>query len=450
MARKGGRVLLGFEDEIITEKHKSFVNFTTNKIGGKPDWPCDGIPTPSCQLCGLVLPLIVQIYAPLENSPYHRTLYIFGCINPNCWNQSESWICVRSQTVDTASDPGVASPAVTVNTGTTTDWCQEADDWDDDNNVNNNEENGNVIACIKNVESCEHVSDDDNEMEDNQCDLRMQLGNLNLDERNANCGELKGGAGIQEGGAVGCLISPAATAEIEGDEGEVVSIDTPTAPQHDLIALLQETAPLPAVLRNSSEASGQRMPSSCSLEFAPYFISVDEENLGGSPSITPLSEHVRELLQEYQQNSEEGSFSPEQEKMVSMGQGDQLTQEKYEKSIPAHGDKMFHQFLLRIQRNPGQIIRYCREGGGPLLLQPVNESPARCSHCLGDMMFELQLLPTLIPRLRLTVACSGEGVSSSSHVEYGTVLIFTCRRSCWSAGDSFRNERIIVQSENVI
>ena len=36
MARKGPKVLLGFEDECITEKHKSLMNFTTNKIGGKP------------------------------------------------------------------------------------------------------------------------------------------------------------------------------------------------------------------------------------------------------------------------------------------------------------------------------------------------------------------------------------------------------------------------------
>jgi hypothetical protein len=36
MARKGPKVLLGFEDESITEKHKLHVSFTTNKIGGKP------------------------------------------------------------------------------------------------------------------------------------------------------------------------------------------------------------------------------------------------------------------------------------------------------------------------------------------------------------------------------------------------------------------------------
>lgn len=29
-------VLLGYDDEQITEKHKGQINFTTNKVGGKP------------------------------------------------------------------------------------------------------------------------------------------------------------------------------------------------------------------------------------------------------------------------------------------------------------------------------------------------------------------------------------------------------------------------------
>jgi pre-rRNA-processing protein TSR4 len=34
--QKDSYVLLGFEDEFINEKHKSAIDFTTNKIGGKP------------------------------------------------------------------------------------------------------------------------------------------------------------------------------------------------------------------------------------------------------------------------------------------------------------------------------------------------------------------------------------------------------------------------------
>lgn len=33
------------------------------------------------------------------------------------------------------------------------------------------------------------------------------------------------------------------------------------------------------------------------------------------------------------------------------------TDEKYEKSIPVHGDLMFYNYLERIQKNPGQILR---------------------------------------------------------------------------------------------
>lgn len=31
--------------------------------------------------------------------------------------------------------------------------------------------------------------------------------------------------------------------------------------------------------------------------------------------------------------------------------------EKYEKAVPVHGDLMFHNYLERIQENPGQILR---------------------------------------------------------------------------------------------
>lgn len=60
------------------------------------------------------------------------------------------------------------------------------------------------------------------------------------DECNANSA---GSVGAE--GAIGVV--PTATAMIEGDEGEVVSIDTPTAPQVNLIAMLEEAAPMPQV-----------------------------------------------------------------------------------------------------------------------------------------------------------------------------------------------------------
>lgn len=39
------------------------------------------------------------------------------------------------------------------------------------------------------------------------------------------------------------------------------------------------------------------------------------------------------------------------------GGGGDESEEKYEKGIPKHGDLMFHNFLVTIQENAGQIIR---------------------------------------------------------------------------------------------
>lgn len=61
---------------------------------------------------------------------------------------------------------------------------------------------------------------------------------MNVDEKNANSG------GSAEG-AIGNVLLASAT--IDGDEGEVVCIDTPTSPQVNLIAMLEEAAPIPQV-----------------------------------------------------------------------------------------------------------------------------------------------------------------------------------------------------------
>ena len=123
-------------------------------------------------------------------------------------------MCIRSQTLETSSNTANS----TLNTFGTSEWCADADDWEDDNNGNNSEENGNVIGRI------ESYCSDEDETEDYEDDVQVQLGNLSVDERNANWeggGMVTAGAGA---GAVGRLHSPSATAEIEGDESEVVSV----------------------------------------------------------------------------------------------------------------------------------------------------------------------------------------------------------------------------------
>lgn len=160
---------------------------------------------------------------------------------------------------------------------------------------------------------------------------------------------------ISGGGATGKLSSPAATAEIEGDEGEIVSIDTPTYPQNDIPSLLHEALPLPTELCRNSRTTTEKIEI---LQFVPYFVSVWEESFSHSGS---MDHHVRELLQDYQHRNEGNVISEGVDARSASGTDASMDiAEKYEKSNPAHGDKMFHSFLTRIQQNPGQILRYKR------------------------------------------------------------------------------------------
>ncbi|KAJ8933395.1 hypothetical protein NQ314_014035 [Rhamnusium bicolor] len=154
-------------------------------------------------------------------------------------------------------------------------------------------------------------------------------------------------------GAVGRLHSPAATAEIEGNEGEVISIDTPTFPQHDIAALLQEVTPLPQDVCQNIQSDSRR---SSLLQFTPYFMSVWDE-IGHSNTSVISDRHVKELLQEYQQKNEENTNLSSPEGGGAAGPDVDAGFEKYEKSNPAHGDKMFHHFLSKIQANSGQVLR---------------------------------------------------------------------------------------------
>jgi pre-rRNA-processing protein TSR4 len=87
------------------------------------------------------------------------------------------------------------------------------------------------------------------------------------------------------------------------------------------------------------------------------------------------------------------------------------------------------------------IFRY---GGDPLLLYPLQEKASLCAQCRGELKFELQILPTLIPKLRL----SGNP-DDATHLEFGSVFLYACRNSCWLPNDKVKEELLIVQMEKM-
>lgn len=361
----------------------------------------------------------------MDNSAFYRTIYIFSCLNAPCSSQSQAWLCIRTQFLEKSyeKEAKVMKPSEKI------EWCTGADEWGDDDqlsdDLNSNEENGNVINNLNN--KCDNrMSDEDDESNSFGSDPLSGFANLGIDDKNANCNAIQEGAGIAGACAIGGQVSPnRATAEIEGTESEVIIVDVPQAPQKDIMSLL---------------ASNQSMVNVSKDEvIQSFFISVDEEHVSGKEIIP---EHVRELMLEYEMRDETPRTSPNDDPNLAaacIGVANMDDSEQYERGIPLHGDLIFHNFVTRIQENPGQIIRYSREAA-PLLIRPLKDIIPKCQNCGGDVICEIQILPTLIPKMRFE---SSEPVP----IDFGNVLIYTCMKSCWDTPDRMRVENVIVQQE---
>ncbi|KAM9607287.1 programmed cell death protein 2-like [Trichechus inunguis] len=333
-------VLLGLRDTAVHGCPTGPDAWTTSKLGGVPDaLPAVATPRPVCGRCGQLLALAVQVYCPLEGSPFHRLLHVFACARPNC-DSGGSWKVFRSQCLQIrekeAPDAQKQEDSLAAQ-----DWCEGADDWGSDS-----EEVPPPRVTLdfgNDANSAKHI------------DWSAQLQDLSLQDA-------------------------------------VLDAAHPTPPGEELS--------LPEV-----------------PQFLPYYISVvDEDDYRDFVNL----DHAHGLLREYQQR--EGI---DMERLLSQSLSSDGGDEKYEKTIIKSGDKMFYKFMKRIAACQEQILRYSWDGE-PLFLSclapEVIELPA-CSHCGGRRIFEFQLMPALVSMLR----SADLGLS----VEFGTILIYTCEKSCW-------------------
>lgn len=135
--------------------------------------------------------------------------------------------------------------------------------------------------------------------------------------------------------------------------------------------------------------------------------------------------HAQQLLREYEKR--EGVAVGELEEADGGSGGE----ERYEKTRARHGDAVFSRFMKKISLCPQQIMRYCR-GGEPLFVSEPPASMAQvvsaCGSCGGSRTFELQLMPALVSLLQR------KDSRAEAELEFGTVLVYTCTSSCWTAG----------------
>ncbi|XP_041650740.1 programmed cell death protein 2-like isoform X2 [Cheilinus undulatus] len=330
--------LLGVCDGDL-DSNRYQTSYLTNKVGGHPDvFPGFCPLSPRCSRCGAPLALVVQVYCPLEASPYHRNLHLFACPGEECSGRSESWRVVRSQCLEeeTARTPSRSVPVQEAPLAAT-DWCDSADDW----GMEGEEGWGGGAPC--------------------DTDVSTQLQDLSLSEH-------------------------------------------------------LEDAPI----------------------FRPFFISVVEESdLYGEEDDL---HHAQQLLREYEKR--EGVAVGE---LDGDGGGGEGGGEKYEKTRARHGDTVFSRFMKKISVCPEQILRYCR-GGKPLFISEPPPNTAQmvsaCGSCGGSRTFEMQLMPALVSLLQR------KDGGAEAELEFGTVLVYTCTKSCWTAGSKTAvDEFCLVQSD---
>lgn len=337
--------------------------------------------------------LAVQIYAPLDDSPNHRTLYVFCCLDGKCHYQTGGWVCYRDEAKDT-SPTSNAKPAATVASNNPTSWVDDADDWDDD--------------------------DAGNSPNEVTCEPEIPIGSLMITS-NQSTGEipLQGTAESSE------PTSTMPSAEVEGMEESVTLDDAPPVPTTNIRALLGP--------------SSVSLPELFTAAFSSFYLSVVEEPPASAQS-SKLDSRVRELMDEYQKREK-----CDWKKIESSAAKSSSSEETYEKCHPSHGDQLVHKFITRVQQSgPEQLIRYQRSAS-PLLLRPINDRLPSCRYCSANLVFEMQLMPHLSRRLTLT-----DFPDNPNPVEIGTVIIFTCSQSCWETDSGLaapRQENLIVQAE---
>ncbi|CAK9302188.1 unnamed protein product [Gordionus sp. m RMFG-2023] len=79
-------VLIGFIGERI--EPICWTDFTTNKIGGCPDWINEEINKIYCNTCGRIMIFVCQLFCPIDKI-FQRTIYIFLCNNVQCLSKAK-------------------------------------------------------------------------------------------------------------------------------------------------------------------------------------------------------------------------------------------------------------------------------------------------------------------------------------------------------------------------
>eukprot|EP00088_Acartia_fossae_P048159 TRINITY_DN5247_c0_g1_i1.p1 TRINITY_DN5247_c0_g1~~TRINITY_DN5247_c0_g1_i1.p1 ORF type:complete len:359 (+),score=42.81 TRINITY_DN5247_c0_g1_i1:37-1113(+) len=309
--------------------------FFPSKVGGRPAWlDLANLPKPSttqCKKCGNGMRFLLQVYSPDDGteSAFHRTIFVFICVQNQCWSDStesgKPIVVLRSQLGRKNQfypfEPPVDRP----------DWRPDIVP-----------ENFGSICPVCGIRG------------DKTCGRCRSV---------SYCSQIHQKLDWKKGHKAEC--------QVGGKYGGPHASDV----------------------------------------FPEGLIEIEEE---------PSEEELHQESMDYS-NLIDPSISIEDTKDVPAEEWDEV------EANQTH-DKASEKFNKRIRRAPRQIIRHNRSGE-PLICSgtvPIPEPP-KCAACGAQRSFEFQIMPQLLNIL-------GLGTDIEGGVDWASIYIFTCSRSCGIEG----------------
>ncbi|KAL8586558.1 hypothetical protein ACOMHN_053911 [Nucella lapillus] len=458
-------LLLGVPDRQVDENENT--SWEINKIGGTSDWFHENTKLPCCGRCQREMTLVTQVYCPLTNSPFHRCLHIFLCPSKPCSMQTDGWRVVRTQLLDEKSaQPSKATSAENDWTMDQDDWGVGQDDWGDGGDDDDDDDGGGGGLSQETQEkdlsqlqeaaadklSAMTISTDLHPPYTANLDPFMQPKSINegfsspaLDKDSPDrCGDGDGGGGaLEEKTFADFTNSEAKTlTDSEGSHGdggaswdqveaEATSVDDEGLQR--MVGLLAAGEDCGKARESVHQGAGEARKEA----FPAYYLDV----FGEGEVEDAMTHHVTSLLEDYRRREAQDWAALLKDAKTGQSTASGADAEKYDKTEVKHGDRQCYRFIKKLQACPQQCVRY-QWKGSPLLIskssQPLTVS--KCERCQAPRVFELQLVPPLIPFLTFP----GQ---TEPQVEFGTVLVFTCRDSCWTEGQVYREEMCLLQHD---
>jgi len=439
--KQQSKVMLGMPD-IPIERHLDNDAYVT-KIGGVPIWLSDNQhPENAIQTCGCCngpMYLIFQGYVPLEDSIYHRAMYVWACNRRICIKKPGSIKALRAHLVD----PEYLKQQKK----------KEAAKIRKEEQIKSAQKRNAIVGTANGSP--------------------FQLGDLWSSST---------GPSISAGNPFAATTTPSKAnpfqmPTIENiDEEDPQLVDGKPGPlKRNVSNFSSQFADKLTIQEEEEEEEEEEDVSNvsdstfvCRKRFPGYYLYICEEEVGESYDAlgTDMSKYQKYLdLQQAEENADDSE------------EGVSWAGEAYEKQqLPRGFDKAFKRFTERVSAWPEQCVRY-EFGGSPLLFSNSDQaarsliaassdgygvyssaSLPTCSHCGSNRTFEFQLMPNTLSLLSVTQHAMEEEQTTDKTgmdqwnvgMEFGTVMVFVCEKDCNGSAANDLEDKVTYFEEHVV